>query len=581
MRNSLALLANGPGRPDRNRSINTLIHISRLALIFALAASLLSGCVTDQIGGPVAPKDAPDAGLLTLASGRTYAVYPAELAYTGKASYEWPDGRSYDGNFVFGKPEGIGAGSWPSGDRYRGTWHEGRKHGHGELTRKDGSRYVGDFVNGQREGDGVEQSGEGLYRGTWINDLPNGFGEFHATDSASYKGQWQDGQRQGHGEYTDANGNRFEGNWRADVPDGFGLLDNVNGSRYEGEWRASLQQGYGRSISEAGVIYEGTWVAGKRQGFGVASRPDGSSYEGEWLEGRREGQGIERFADHSYHQGRWETDQPLGPGTRRDRTGIEISGVWNGDTVGSGLMHLPSGAEYAGRLLKKRNTVVEPMLLTWLEERAQDGDAYAQFFLGTAYTDFVSPSPDPFTAAGYFRSAARAEVADAQFRLALLLLQKTPDQALNWLRRAAAAGQAQANTLLGEYYMTGTRVDVDAHQAVRYLEAGSDAGDMTARNNLAWILATSENPDLKDGQRSLELIRPLALTEGGWQHFDTLAAAYAAIGEMERAAGTQAFAIEAAQEEPGATTPTMARQIAGMYERLAVYEAAQAAQTSE
>ncbi len=585
MRHSPALPVRIPGRPDRNRSIKTLNQIRRLlslSVLLALALTgLLTGCATDQIGGPVAPKDAADAGVLTLPSGRTYPVYPGELAYTGYASYHWPDGRQYEGDFVLGQPEGMGSGSWPGGDRYRGTWHEGRKHGHGELTRNDGSRYVGDFVNGVREGDGVTESGEGLYRGSWANDLPNGFGEFHATDGASYKGRWFGGQRQGQGEYVDANGNRYTGEWHADVPDGFGILENANGSRYEGEWRASLQHGYGTSLTEAGVTYEGTWVAGKRQGFGVARRPDGSSYQGEWVEGRREGQGIERFADGSFHEGRWETDQPLGPGTRKDRTGIEISGVWTGDNVSSGLMRLPGGAEYAGRLLRKRNTVVEPGLLTWLEARAEEGDHYAQFFLGTAYTDFSSPAPDPFRATAYFRSAARGDVADAQFRLALLLMKNTPEQAMAWLRKAAVAGQAQANTLLGELYLTGNRVEQDPRAAIQFLEAGSNAGDMAARNNLAWVLATSEDPDLRDGERALALIRPLALTEGDWQHFDTLAAAYAAIGELERAAGTQQFAIDAAQEAPDATSPVMARLIADMYERLAGYESRMATETTE
>jgi TPR repeat protein len=537
----------------------------RLLTAFLLTGGLLAGCSSIDFDSPVAPAGDPAAGILTLSSGRSYPIYPEALSYTGAASYQWPDGRTYEGDFVLGSPEGMGTGTWPNGDRYRGTWHEGKRHGHGELSRTDGSRYVGDFDTGVRAGDGVEQSGEGLYRGHWSDDLPNGYGEFHATDGASYSGQWHNGSRQGYGDYVDANGNRYRGDWHADVPDGFGILENANGSRYEGEWQASQQHGYGRSENEAGTVYEGTWVQGKRHGFGIASRYDGSRYEGEWSEGRRAGNGRESFANGSYHEGVWEADQPLGPGTRRDRTGIEINGVWTGDTVRSGFMRLPSGAEYAGGILKNRNTMVEESLLAWLESRAAEDDPHAQFFLGTAYVDYSSPVPDPFRATGYFRSAARGGVPEAQFRLALLLLDKTPEQALTWLTRAADAGHAQASALLGEYYLTGQHVPMDLPKALGYLETATAAGDPSARNNLAWVLATSES--FRDGPRALALIRPLALADGDWQHFDTLAAAYAATQAYTAAVDAQTRAIREARQ-----TQTNEPTLSDMRERLVRYE---------
>lgn len=553
-----------PSCRHRGETIRAYVPLVCTALILVLA---LAGCASDPIGGPRAPRTAPDAGTLTLPSGRAYPVFPAELAYTGQASYRWPDGRSYEGTLLAGVPEGVGVGTWPNGDRYRGTWHEGRMHGHGELTRADGSRYRGDFAGGLRDGQGVEQSDEGLYNGSWANDLPHGEGRFHDPNGALYSGAWFEGQRHGRGTYTDSQGSTYEGDWYDDVPDGFGALSHPDGSRYAGQWRSGTQQGYGTSVSPAGVIYEGTWVDGRRQGFGVVRRPDGSRYQGEWVAGRREGKGRESDPDGSYHDGAWDADRPFGPGRRRDRTGIEISGVWNGDRVREGLMRLPTGAEYAGRLLRQRNTVVDPGLLEWLEARAEADDAYAQFFLGTAYTDFRDPPPDPFIATGYFRSAARAGVPDAEFRLALLLMEKTPDQALSWLKRAAAHGQAQANTLLGEYYLNGDGVPLDVGQAIAYLEAGSQAGDMAARNNLAWVLATTDRAELRDGERALALIRPLALMRGDWQHFDTLAAAYAAVNRYVDAADAQARAIDDASRRLGARST----EVIAMQKRLERY----------
>ncbi len=555
-----------PGSSNRGHGGETIRAFVPLACA-ALVFGILTGCVSDPLGGPKAPRNAPDAGTLTLPSGRSYPVYPDELAYTGAGTYRWPDGRTYQGPFLAGQPEGVGNGSWPDGSRYRGTWHEGHPHGHGELTRADGSRYRGDFVAGQREGQGVEQSDEGLYNGGWLNDLPNGEGRFNDANGAVYTGSWFDGRRQGQGTYTDGHGSRYKGEWFDDVPDGFGTLTQVDGSSYEGEWRSGVQQGYGRSVSIAGAVYEGTWVDGRRQGFGVVERPDGSRYQGEWVEGRREGHGRESYAEGSFHDGTWKADDPEGPGTRRDRTGIEISGVWKGDTVTRGRMHLPTGAEYEGGLLRKRNTVADAELLAWLEERAAADDPYAQFFLGTVYTDFRDPAPDPFTATGYFRSAARAGIPDAEFRLALLLLEKTPDQAVTWLKEAAAHGQAQANTLLAEYYLSGNRVPLDVAQAIACLQAGSDAGDMAARNNLAWVLATTDVPGLRDGERALALIRPLALMRGDWQHFDTLAAAYAAVSRFGDAADAQARAIADASRVLG----TDSAEVIAMQDRLERY----------
>lgn len=529
---------------------------------------VLAGCAARDIGGPTAPAGAEGAGILTLPSGRSYSVFPDELAYTGNATFRWPDGRQYEGQFAQGRAQGMGSGSWPNGDVYRGTWQAGQHHGHGELTRGDDSRYVGDFVEGQREGSGVEQSSEGLYRGDWRADLPNGQGEFHGTDGASYKGQWYDGSRQGFGLYTDTDGNRYEGDWYADVPEGFGIMTNTNGSVYEGEWRASQQNGYGKMTADSGAVYEGTWVDGDRQGFGIARRPDGSRYDGEWVAGQRAGQGRESFPDGSFHEGMWLADRPHGSGIRQDRTGIVIGGEWDGDALNFGRLTLPSGAEYEGGLLVRNNRAVNAQLLEWLESTSAGDDAWAHFFLGTAYSDFADPAPDRFKATGHFRAAARAGIADGQFRLGLLLAERAPEEALDWLMKAAAQNQAQANTLLGEYYLTGHQVTADLDLAIAFLTAGSEAGDMTARNNLAWVLATTGADEYRDPEASLALIRPIALMHGGWQHYDTLAAAYAAAGRFDDAERTQQAAIREASETLGEQSP----EVTAMQVRLETYQ---------
>jgi hypothetical protein len=530
---------------------------------------LLGGCIAPQIGGPVAPKGDSSAGQLSLPSGRTVPVYPTDLAFTGNARYRWPDGREYDGDWMQGKPHGMGSEVLPNGETYRGTWVDGQRHGHGELNRLDGSRYVGDFADGLRNGEGSERSTAGLYRGSWEADMPDGEGAFFGNDGSSYRGQWRNGQRDGVGRFDDGRSSSYDGDWTADKPNGFGVMENADGSRYQGQLTRNLRNGYGR-LDSGGFIYEGTWLAGKRHGYGRAQTPDGGSYLGEWQNGNRHGIGRASDADGGYHDGEWQHDRPLGPGVRVDASGIEISGIWNDDVVSSGLLRLPGGQQYAGPLLKK-NRVVAPALISWLEIASRGNDPYAQLFLGEVFSDYLEPSPAPERARALFLKAAAGGIPDAAFRAALLTAQPDAGNArIRLLMQAADADHAKANALLGEYYASGNFVSRDTGVAVTYLTRASDLGDLTARNNLAWILATYPDDLIRDGDRALALIAPIATLYDNWQHLDTLAAAYAEVGDFELAAATAQRALDNLSASP--STDSASDQIAVIQQRLQLYQ---------
>ncbi|MCZ6617127.1 MAG: hypothetical protein O7E57_03260 [Gammaproteobacteria bacterium] len=505
------------------------------------------GCVAPHIGGPTAPRNDPAAGRLYLAKTRTVWIYPGDLAYSGEARYEWPNGRSYQGGWKQGLPHGVGSEFLPNGERYHGMWQQGARHGHGELTRTDGSRYLGGFEAGVRHGEGVERSTAGLYRGNWLKDLPNGQGAYHSTDGARYDGEWFNGLRHGVGTYTDAEGNHYEGDWLRDNPHGFGTMTSPDESSYEGEWVAGTRVGYGRLVDTSGLVYEGTWVAGKRQGFGREQRPDGSVYQGEWHNGKSHGQGKETHADGSFHDGQWENNVVLGPGTRRTSTGVEISGVWNGDNVSMGLLLLPTGHQYAGPLFKHRNTEVSVSLVDWLTDLADLGDPYAQLLIGTVYSDFTLPRKNPERARDYFGKAAGSGLAEAQFRLARIEIKNNVPRAIEMLSNAAEQNHPRANDLLGEYYHLGKHVPENQERAIGYYEHALANGSLTARNNLAWLLATCPDPEVRDGARAIGLIKPIALLYGNWQHLDTLAAAFAEQGLFADAVHTQKEALDKIQ----------------------------------
>lgn len=530
--------------------------------------ALLSGCVTPDVGGPVAPKGDGSAGILTLPTGRSLPVYPEQLAFTGTASYRWPAGRSYEGSWLNGKPEGMGSEVLPDGERYRGTWVAGERHGHGELITSDGNRYVGDFAAGVRSGQGSQHSAAGLYSGNWRSDAPDGPGEYFGNDGSSYIGQWRNGQRDGVGRYQDGQGNSYDGDWSADSPEGFGIMINADGSRYEGQRTRNMRNGYGRLVA-GGFSYEGTWLAGKRHGYGSSAAPDGSGYLGEWQNGNRHGLGRASNADGSYHDGEWQHDRSVGPGTRVDVSGIEINGVWNDDLVPSGLLILPSGRTYAGGLIKK-NRVVAPGLRRWLQHAADTGDPHASLFLGRVYSEYADPAPDLTLSRKAYLDAASAGIAEGAYRAALLSEEDSSQERIRLLMTAADAGHTPANALLGEYYATGRYVSADTSVAVTYFDRAAESGDLGARNNLAWILATYPDAMIRDGDRAIALINPLVSLYDNWQHLDTLAAALAETGDFAAAASTQQRALDNLRNAAPGQSDSEVYQ--NMVERLQRYE---------
>ena len=73
---------------------------------------------------------------------------------------------------------------------------------------------------------------------------------------------------------------------------------------------------------------------------------------------------------------------------------------------------------------------------------------------------------------------------------------------------------------------TSTRAPRSAAQRLENARRAIDAGQQSLAsgepsagmlNNLAWVLATTEDEARRDGPRALALIRPLAAVEGGWQ----------------------------------------------------------------
>jgi Putative peptidoglycan binding domain/Sel1 repeat len=125
---------------------------------------------------------------------------------------------------------------------------------------------------------------------------------------------------------------------------------------------------------------------------------------------------------------------------------------------------------------------------------AQQGDARAQFLLGSLYAQGYGVPQDYGAAVQWFRRAAEQGHVAAQYNLGVRYhegrgVQRDPSQAAEWFRRAAQQGFARAQYNLGVLYANGDGVPRDASQAAQWLRRAADQEDPKAQYNLGLFYA--------------------------------------------------------------------------------------------
>lgn len=153
---------------------------------------------------------------------------------------------------------------------------------------------------------------------------------------------------------------------------------------------------------------------------------------------------------------------------------------------------------------------------------------------------------------------------DDRPRLAIRLLDKLIElEPEDWraqrLRGDAKLSIGEHKSALADYEEAITKLETMRSKGSTDSEAVSPAeSDLDYSgllNNLAWVLATSPNDDLRDGERSVELgLKACEVSNYEAAHIlSTLAAGYAEVGDFEKARKWAAKAVELGEQEDDET----------------------------
>ena len=153
--------------------------------------------------------------------------------------------------------------------------------------------------------------------------------------------------------------------------------------------------------------------------------------------------------------------------------------------------------------LEKRDEAAEQ-----LEQLAEDGDAYAQYIIGTAYRDGGLLIPDTAKVQKLLERAAEQDLDAAQYALGKLYLSDDADiydpaKGIYWLKRSADNGNDYAAYRLGKEYLSGKNTIKDAETAVSYLRQAADNRNAYAQYLLGKLYLMGEGV-LKDTDAAYE-----------------------------------------------------------------------------
>ena len=251
--------------------------------------------------------------------GTSYKGQMLNFLFHGKGKIQYAYGEEYEGDFIFGKYDGIGRKIYHNSDSvYEGEFCNGIENGKGKLTfsyndydtsEEIDGEYIGDFKDGKYFGRGVFKLSDGtLYEGEFRNGIYHGNGSLKLPNGEVYIGKFYLGQYSGFGKISFPYSSYFS---KVSISENAPPKENLSNNSYtignkSYEFWGSInkygpEDGYGILKTED-IKYEGYFKNSKYHGFGKLNTKT-DSYVGHFEEGKFHGYGELESYDHRYDLG--------------------------------------------------------------------------------------------------------------------------------------------------------------------------------------------------------------------------------------------------------------------------------------
>ena len=123
---------------------------------------------------------------------------------------------------------------------------------------------------------------------------------------------------------------------------------------------------------------------------------------------------------------------------------------------------------------------------------------------------------------------------------------KDDAEAAKWIRKAADQGLAAGQFGLGSMYAHGRGVPRSETEAATWYRKAADQGDAPAMNNLAVLLATSNDPKIRNPKEAVSVAeKAVEVQPENASYLDTLATAYFEAGPTGQGSRNRAASADA------------------------------------
>lgn len=189
----------------------------------------------------------------------------------------------------------------------------------------------------------------------------------------------------------------------------------------------------------------------------------------------------------------------------------------------------------------------------WLRKAADQENPVAERYLAEMYFKGRGVPADPAEAAKWLRSASEQGDAQSEYNLAVLYTegQGVPHNvkfAADWMRKAAEQNLAAGQQGLGVLYENGDGVPLNPSEAAAWYKKAVDQNYVPAMNSLASLMVTTRESSLHNPQQAIALATRAVAASGNPDYLDTLAAAYFADGQTDKAVETEQKALDRAPD---------------------------------